>query len=518
MENRAFRRSLYSISDPIAIGAVVLMLLNDHMFKQLWPSWWTGKLSDFAWVVFMPFLLALPLAWLVPRRVRNHETTVAWLAFGALGVSYGLFNTVEAFHALIVRLMSLTLQQDVAFVRDSTDVISLSALALSWRIWRSQNIQRPFMEARGMVMVVLAALATVATSRVEGDHGISCLVQDWGTVYAVNGFGANADFSFYGFARYTAGRSSVYVSEDGGLTWREGNGSEFVFTRCELPRSRQFYGSRDTGIQYRYVPDDYIEVSTDEEKTWERELDLSRIVPEARKLYIQTKHGTSLEVLPVPLHGIVDDKTSRAIFAMGYAGVLVRLGPGSWEMVSVGPYRHESVSRISLIQVLGYEVWLSILLIPLLAATVPMLGGIARLRWYQMALGVVFLGIGWLAWAQSTVIMQPEIPISPLPSRGVLLLIVDTMMLAVLALPFAVIQLLSLNRRMLRLAVICTAVSMGLFLLPYVLWSQGALAHYSVAKGFALALTGANIIWISILMRSSARVSNPGPPGVASKD
>ncbi|NMO18897.1 hypothetical protein HPC49_16590 [Pyxidicoccus fallax] len=42
---------------PVVLGAVVLLLLNDHVFKARWPSWWTGKLSDVAGLAMFPVLL-----------------------------------------------------------------------------------------------------------------------------------------------------------------------------------------------------------------------------------------------------------------------------------------------------------------------------------------------------------------------------------------------------------------------------------------------------------------------------
>ncbi|MFP2927862.1 hypothetical protein ACLESO_22230 [Pyxidicoccus sp. 3LG] len=42
---------------PLVLGSVALLLLNDHVFKARWPSWWTGKLSDLAGLVMFPLLL-----------------------------------------------------------------------------------------------------------------------------------------------------------------------------------------------------------------------------------------------------------------------------------------------------------------------------------------------------------------------------------------------------------------------------------------------------------------------------
>ncbi|QSQ28273.1 hypothetical protein JY651_26725 [Pyxidicoccus parkwayensis] len=42
---------------PLALGAVALLIVNDHVLKKHWPSWWTGKLSDLAGMVMFPLLL-----------------------------------------------------------------------------------------------------------------------------------------------------------------------------------------------------------------------------------------------------------------------------------------------------------------------------------------------------------------------------------------------------------------------------------------------------------------------------
>jgi di/tricarboxylate transporter len=45
---------------PVPLSAVALMVVNDHDLKYRFPSWWTGKLSDFAGLFFFPlFLVAL---------------------------------------------------------------------------------------------------------------------------------------------------------------------------------------------------------------------------------------------------------------------------------------------------------------------------------------------------------------------------------------------------------------------------------------------------------------------------
>ena len=59
-----------ALTHPVTIASLVVLLLNDALFKSLWPgSWVTGKLSDLAWVVFASPLLAFVLSLFLSRRL-----------------------------------------------------------------------------------------------------------------------------------------------------------------------------------------------------------------------------------------------------------------------------------------------------------------------------------------------------------------------------------------------------------------------------------------------------------------
>jgi hypothetical protein len=51
----ADNRSLACLTHPFSLAAMALLLLNDHIFRVFWPSWFTGKLGDFAWLFFFHF-------------------------------------------------------------------------------------------------------------------------------------------------------------------------------------------------------------------------------------------------------------------------------------------------------------------------------------------------------------------------------------------------------------------------------------------------------------------------------
>lgn len=51
-------RTLRVLKHPATITSIFLLLANGHWFKASFPSWWTGKLSDFAGLFFFPSLIA----------------------------------------------------------------------------------------------------------------------------------------------------------------------------------------------------------------------------------------------------------------------------------------------------------------------------------------------------------------------------------------------------------------------------------------------------------------------------
>jgi hypothetical protein len=43
---------------PAVLIAIAALVINDHLLKESYGSWWTGKLSDVAGMVFFPLILA----------------------------------------------------------------------------------------------------------------------------------------------------------------------------------------------------------------------------------------------------------------------------------------------------------------------------------------------------------------------------------------------------------------------------------------------------------------------------
>jgi hypothetical protein len=137
---------------PLPLGAVLLLLLNDHLLKGsgLLPGVLTGKLSDVAGLFFFPLLLEALLEQALPRARRLPEIAVA-----ATAAAFAAVKTL----APVNRWASLF----GTLVLDPTDLWALVALAPSWRWMRRARSAGPRWGRLGAVS--LAAVATLATSR-----------------------------------------------------------------------------------------------------------------------------------------------------------------------------------------------------------------------------------------------------------------------------------------------------------------------------------------------------------------
>jgi len=119
--------------DPLVLGAVLLMVGNDHWLKATYHDALTGKLSDLALCAFLPAFFA-ELALLVAPRTSPR----AALAGGALAAA-ALFAGLEvvpaladgACAALAVVGPRLGLDGPFAMTRDPTDLWALPVILLA---------------------------------------------------------------------------------------------------------------------------------------------------------------------------------------------------------------------------------------------------------------------------------------------------------------------------------------------------------------------------------------------------
>lgn len=136
---------------PVALAALALLLVNDHLLKAQWPGLLTGKLSDVAGVALMPLLLhgvwigALRASGRVPSENAARLALVAAclltaLAFAAVKLAMPghevyriVFGVLQwPWHAAVSAWSGQPLPpiRPVVSVMDSWDLLALPALAV----------------------------------------------------------------------------------------------------------------------------------------------------------------------------------------------------------------------------------------------------------------------------------------------------------------------------------------------------------------------------------------------------
>ncbi|MCY4582407.1 MAG: hypothetical protein OXE50_06360 [Chloroflexi bacterium] len=318
--NNTFRRRCESaLIHPATVASVALLLLNDIVFKALWPdAWATGKLSDLAWMVFAPPLLAFLLSFLTGRNT-TAQPVVFLTAYAGLPLLYAAFNTFAPVHDIILRGLSFASGGIAGSPLDATDsiVIPFAMVAAFW-VWRRPVVSTERLRLHwGLLAAGVAALASVATSYPDPDYGIRDLaVRPDGTVYA------------WTAPTYTY---HYYLSSNGGVTWTKVDASERQHTQGSQ-------SARTPVGTYAIDGPDILLSRTD----GKRELAYSAAyLGNEANVWVQQHATTHLDIRKIarePYSIVYDEPSGNVIVAMGIQGVLLGTPDGRWTPSAVGPY------------------------------------------------------------------------------------------------------------------------------------------------------------------------------------
>jgi hypothetical protein len=149
------------LASPSAVAAIALLLLNDHVFKQAWPSAITGKLSDFAGLYFAPWVL-MSLA-LAVAAGRVDARIVAALAYGFTACVFAALKLSPASSEPVLSF-ARTIGVPLAIVPDPTDLVALSMLPISYAVWARRQRVGASPRWRRVTAFAVSALAVAATS------------------------------------------------------------------------------------------------------------------------------------------------------------------------------------------------------------------------------------------------------------------------------------------------------------------------------------------------------------------
>jgi hypothetical protein len=492
------RKAASALLHPICLGAILLLLLNDHLLRRFWPSWLTGKLGDFAWLFFFPFVTLLLLAWISPTRVCRRKDVLALAAFGLVGGVFSLAKTIPACHRLLVEISETILGMPVGWRLDPTDLIALPALLVAWGLWRrAPTLPVKRLQPIGMVILICAWLTIANAARPE--VGIAWVGYQDGKLYAATNY-------------------NRYFSQDGGETWKnlgqvprglsvpdwgyEGLAPMQTWEILEDPAR--------PGALLRYKSNEDIESSSDGGQTWQVEHKLKPISEAQRAYYFKMKSANAV-VVDWPLMGVADPVTKNVVFAMGHAGILLRRADGTYQNVTVGPYAPPQMAGFEVVwKLINSELWLSLILGCLAAVTLSLRWGYPKFKLW----GLIIL---WMYWAGLAIFFPPALEEGPyamvIPSIG--LVVISTLVLPFTLDTFVVFGSLS-TRHLLRLLIVLIGCAL-LYFIPIVLWGFQLVPFYYLAMLLGLGFSGFLLWWqssqLAPLSEVEKRIAAPGLAG-----
>jgi hypothetical protein len=137
------------LTSPAFVFAVITLLVNDFVLKQLFPGVITGKLSDFAGL----FAFAVfGSAWLPARRLAVHVATGAGFAIWKSPLVQPWIDAWNSFAPM-----------NIGRVVDASDLLALVMLPVAW-LYTSRASQESSRRWR-VPVIALASFAFLATSR-----------------------------------------------------------------------------------------------------------------------------------------------------------------------------------------------------------------------------------------------------------------------------------------------------------------------------------------------------------------
>ncbi len=459
-------KALGLLSHPFSIGAMAVMLLNDLALRRLVPSWWTGKLSDVAYLFFMPFALAALLAWLLPRL---SERRARGLAFTLTALLFTLGKLHPAINAALGDMLQSTLGLPIHITADPTDLLALPALAASWILWQRQpelprlRVAQPGQNARWLLLP-LAAFLTLANAA-PPSYGITCL-------------------GIQGRKITASGYYAMWTSADGGLTWQE-QGMDQYAAFCHHTDEEKLLAIPGTDTRYRYKGS-AIERSDDGGGSWQLAY-RSPAFHDSERAYYEKTSSADDSYADIPIDAIYDAPTGNVIFSMGHQGVLVRTASGAWQWAAVGPYQRRALEQGGL---QAYFILLQGELALAAGAALLMFSSLAlprlKKKWYLVGK----LIIGWLVFGFAAVVIPPAITNGTYINLLSYFALLAAVIWAFLSAMIDAILLFRTTRPALGRTALFALWAAPAYFLPYLLWSANVLPYYYLAVLLAAILLG----------------------------
>lgn len=362
---------------PWFLACLAVLVVNDHVLKERFPGWWTGKLSDIGGVAVVGVLLSV-----------------------ALGRRVGLGITAFGFCALKLIPVAGLLASPVlggGTVRDPSDLLAVAAVVPLWRGMATQRTPKggdrgAIASPRGRVVasfaaswagLLIAVVATTATSCSPSPAVTRIVAQD-GAFFALVDMGWEGD-------RW--GRS-----EDGGRSWRRSTPPAGE----PPPTTDDPYDDQPLGPSESCVESGCFRVRDQLHVDW-RSLDgvwneEFALTPAQSDDITTGCAGGSRGVL-TSVAAYESKGVTSAVASLGAAGSVSRQSDGTWlpgrTLDAAPPRAAPRFATLAAMALLSFG--------PVLAVV---LGFVGRRRWPSWGLGVAVCLAGWLTLIMATGVMS----------------------------------------------------------------------------------------------------------------
>jgi hypothetical protein len=327
--NVLLRRSLQSLSHPVTIIVALILFVNARVLQPRYPSWWTGKISDAAWLILAPFLLIALVSWFFPRIQKAQEHRIALLMTAAVTLAFVLLKVSTSINQTVQLWLASILGFPFKLRIDPSDLFVLPASLIALWIWDHPLIYKSGRKVIQSGALLLATAALLADAPAPVDHGITCLIPSGNTAIAIHEMIARG----YGGSKPI---QTAYISQDGGKTWQyAGNISsdatptpssqepaaisvtaDMVSQNCSTqPDTWTLSDPSETALQYLFLSGKGIYASNDGGSSFKKEYDFKA----NQKVYSAI---------------FIPDR--QLILALGENGILIQNPDFGWKPVSLG--------------------------------------------------------------------------------------------------------------------------------------------------------------------------------------
>lgn len=274
-------RALCCLAHPASLLAIVVLLLNDHLWKAAYASPLTGKISDVAGLFFFPFLVLVALGSL-PRADR-HGRLLALSAFAGSALLFAAIKAVAPVHGAFTSAVA-SLGLPLSVVRDPTDCWALLVMLPAAWLWRVESrVDRsgaPHAPSAPKIMSWIALVgASIATAATSGPRPLDVqrVSFDDGQLFAMERESQLEDWGGIGYVHQSDGSSGMirdFACCDEGLDMRSQleRDHPVVIDEWLTPAQPQSLICLDGGTCVRSVDGHFaIELSNDGGASWRTE-------------------------------------------------------------------------------------------------------------------------------------------------------------------------------------------------------------------------------------------------------